>query len=315
MTYSVQALDSRALTCRVTAKAKSGRYRIVTDYLTDPDRPTVILHSRFEALRGQHDGLPRLRPLRPDAQRQRRRRRPSNAGADGGTVARDRRPHAPDRLGPGDGHERRQPRLRAARSTPRSTPTSRFEQVSNGYAGAAERRPQAARRDAHAHGHLHRRRARQPRPDRAGRPRPRRRRSRSRSASARRRPRRIGAAQRHAARAAVADRARSTSRGWHRYDATTSSSRGARTGVSRDDWDALLDEYYLSANYVRAATEDKTFPGAIAAALASPWGQAVAAGDPRQHLLRLLPRGLRARPLRGLDGGVPRRRPRTSRAT
>ena len=53
MTYSVQALDPRALTCRVTAKAKSGRYRITTDFLTDPDRPTVILHSRFEALRGR----------------------------------------------------------------------------------------------------------------------------------------------------------------------------------------------------------------------------------------------------------------------
>ena len=41
----------------------------------------------------------------------------------------------------------------------------------------------------------------------------------------------------------------------------------------------MLDEYYLSANYVKAA-EDKTFPGAVAAALASPWGQAVSAGDP-----------------------------------
>ena len=28
------------------------------------------------------------------------------------------------------------------------------------------------------------------------------------------------------------------------------------------------------------AAEDKTFPGAVAAALASPWGQAVSAGDP-----------------------------------
>ena len=53
MTYTVQALDKRALTCRVTATAKSGKYRIVTDFLTDPDRPTVILHSRFEALKGR----------------------------------------------------------------------------------------------------------------------------------------------------------------------------------------------------------------------------------------------------------------------
>ena len=76
--------------------------------------------------------------------------------------------------------------------------------------------------------------------------------------------------------------------------------RGGRKGVSRDDWDELLDTYYLSANYVKAAT-DKTFPGATAAALASPWGQAIAAGDAGQHVLRLLPRGLRPRPLRGLD--------------
>src|SRR3954462_6000635 len=42
MTYTVQALDDRALTCRVTATARSGRYRIVTDSLTDPDRPAVV---------------------------------------------------------------------------------------------------------------------------------------------------------------------------------------------------------------------------------------------------------------------------------
>ena len=37
--------------------------------------------------------------------------------------------------------------------------------------------------------------------------------------------------------------------------------------------------YYVSANVVKAS-EDKTFPGAIVASLASPWGQAVSAGDP-----------------------------------
>ena len=40
-----------------------------------------------------------------------------------------------------------------------------------------------------------------------------------------------------------------------------------------------FDEYYLSANVVKAS-EDKTFPGAIVASLASPWGQAISAGDP-----------------------------------
>ncbi len=37
--------------------------------------------------------------------------------------------------------------------------------------------------------------------------------------------------------------------------------------------------YYTSAAVLKAS-EDKTFPGAIVASLASPWGQAVAAGDP-----------------------------------
>src|ERR1041385_6062932 len=55
MTYTVQALDDRALTCRITATAKSGRYRIVTDYFADPDRPTVVMKSRFEARRGPRD--------------------------------------------------------------------------------------------------------------------------------------------------------------------------------------------------------------------------------------------------------------------
>src|SRR5262249_16390842 len=41
----------------------------------------------------------------------------------------------------------------------------------------------------------------------------------------------------------------------------------------------LEAEYYLSANVIKAS-EDKTFPGAIVASLASPWGQADSAGDP-----------------------------------
>src|SRR6478672_9533960 len=44
MTYTVSAPDDRSLSCRVTAtEAKGGRYEIVTDYLTDPDRNTVLM--------------------------------------------------------------------------------------------------------------------------------------------------------------------------------------------------------------------------------------------------------------------------------
>ena len=36
--------------CRVTATAKSGRYRIVTDYLTDPSRNTVVMRAQLKTL-------------------------------------------------------------------------------------------------------------------------------------------------------------------------------------------------------------------------------------------------------------------------
>jgi glucoamylase len=55
--------------------------------------------------------------------------------------------------------------------------------------------------------------------------------------------------------------------GWRQYDA----------GLKRPPA-AFRDAYYLSANVLKAS-EDKTFPGAVVASLASPWGQAVSAGD------------------------------------
>src|SRR5438270_1599045 len=53
-TYSVQSLskNSQALDCEVTTTAKSGKYRIVTDYLTDPDQNTVVMNVHFIALIG-----------------------------------------------------------------------------------------------------------------------------------------------------------------------------------------------------------------------------------------------------------------------
>jgi glucan 1,4-alpha-glucosidase len=72
---------------------------------------------------------------------------------------------------------------------------------------------------------------------------------------------------------------RNYERGWHAYDDKLVKPNRPK-GVSGSHWNDVLDEYYLSANYVKAA-EDKTFPGAVAAALTSPWGQAVSAGDPK----------------------------------
>jgi glucoamylase len=60
-------------------------------------------------------------------------------------------------------------------------------------------------------------------------------------------------------------------RQWYRYDAGLRKPAGSLGG-------AAIREYYESVNVVKAS-EDKTFPGAIAAGLASPWGQSVPAGN------------------------------------
>src|SRR6478735_4665105 len=49
MTYDVEAVpDSGGMACKVTATAKSGKYRIETTYLTDPDRNTVVMRVAFK---------------------------------------------------------------------------------------------------------------------------------------------------------------------------------------------------------------------------------------------------------------------------
>src|SRR5260221_7240593 len=53
-TYTVQLLDthSQALDCQVTTTAKSGKYRIITDYLTDPNQNTLVMNVHFIPLIG-----------------------------------------------------------------------------------------------------------------------------------------------------------------------------------------------------------------------------------------------------------------------
>ena len=275
MTYTVRALDERALTCRVTSTARSGRYRIVTDYVTDPARPTVLMRSRFEPL-GRHDGRDYRLYVRFD---------PTlggnggggtgNGGADSGDIAR------------AGGHtllvgsdpvtETNAANRDYAVPVHSALDASRpFLEVSNGFAGQAsdgltqldadrrltERFAQAAQ------GNL----VQTARIDLG--------RDRSFELA-------LGFGE---SRGAAVDTARSSlggrftsiereyARGWHAYDARLEQPRRPK-GVSPGRWGDLVEEYYLSANYVKAA-EDKTFPGAVAAALASPWGQAVSAGDP-----------------------------------
>ncbi len=62
--------------------------------------------------------------------------------------------------------------------------------------------------------------------------------------------------------------------GWLAYDAGLRPPPAHVPGLPDGQ---IRDHYYLSANVLKAS-EDKTFPGAIVASLASPWGQSVPAG-------------------------------------
>ena len=61
---------------------------------------------------------------------------------------------------------------------------------------------------------------------------------------------------------------------WYRYDQTLNRPPRSVAGQSEQ---TVRKTYYLDANVLKSS-EDKTFPGAVAASLASPWGQAVNAG-------------------------------------
>jgi glucoamylase len=58
MTYTARALDSTGMACQVTAASKRHGYRLVTDFVTDPARDSVVMHTTYEPLtaaaRGDH---------------------------------------------------------------------------------------------------------------------------------------------------------------------------------------------------------------------------------------------------------------------
>jgi glucoamylase len=274
MTYTVEALDDRALTCRVTTTAKSGRYHIVTDYVTDPNRPTVVLRSRFEALRGRGDY--RLYVRFDPTLNGNGGGGAGNGAPDSGGIARSGA-HTP-LVGSDPVTETNAANRDYAVPVHSALDASRpFRAVSNGFAGegsdgltqleSEERRLTAAFAEAND-GNLVQTARVDLGPDGAF-------------------TLALGFGESEAL-AVQATRGtlgeppgrltNAYARGWHAYNRRLEEPRRPG-GVSERHWAELVDEYYLSANYVKAA-EDKTFPGAVAAALASPWGQAVSAGDP-----------------------------------
>ena len=277
MTYSVQSLDAVGMQCRITATAKSGKYRIQTDYLTDPQRNTVLMRTTFQALSGTLAGYRLYLRFDPTVNGN-GGGGSGNGGADSGTVDTSTGHSiliASDPVTATNAANRdyAQPVYAALDS---STP---FSEVTNGFAGTAsdgltELDTSHALTDLYSDASLGNlvQTAREPLGN-----------GKSASFTV---ALGFGSSQSSAVQAAEGSLAPPLAvtrvrygLGWLAYDATLRPPPLKLPGISLSRWATLVGEYYTSANVIKAS-EDKTFPGAIVASLASPWGQAVSAGDP-----------------------------------
>ncbi|MEW9548191.1 glucodextranase DOMON-like domain-containing protein [Nonomuraea sp. NPDC050783] len=253
-TYQV-ATDRSGMTCTVTSASRAGRYRLTTTYVTDPDRDAVVVRTRI-----QPPGL-RLYARLDATVNGNGGGAPANGGADdavldgptGAPVLSDdgtaTNATARDYAVPTHLALRAERRLPEASVAYAGTPGDGAAQLDTAraltpYTEAPDGNVVAtARLPLDAGGEVT-----------------------FALGFGRDRAAALRVAGEAAARPFALTRARYES-GWAAYDA----------GLRRPPA-AHADLYRLSANVLKAS-EDKTFPGAVVASLASPWGQAVPAGD------------------------------------
>ena len=268
MTYTTEALPaSGGMACKVTATAKSGKYRIETEYVTDPDRNSVLMRIKFKPAQ---PGLRLYVRFDPTVN--------GNGGGGAGNGGADRAA-----IDDSTGHNV----LVASDPVTATNAANRdyaqpvfaaldgsFPEASSGFAGAAsdgllqlDAAHALTKTYGEALGGNVVQTARVALSD-----------GRAVLALG------FGASPEEAVGAAEGSLAAgfdltldAYKQGWKRYDNSLTKPR--ILGTTAADRRQLEDEYYLSANVIKAS-EDKTFPGAIVASLASPWGQAISAGDP-----------------------------------
>ncbi len=273
-TYTVQSLNKRALDCRVTATAKSGKYRIVTDYLTDSSRNAVVMRTRFEPLVGKRSDYKLY--VRYDATIN------GNGGGGSGNGGAD---NAVTDTSTGHPLPVSYDTNTKSNAVNRSyavpvysvlAASSPFLQVSNGFVGSASdgelqldnNHALTTIYDQASNGNV----VQTAQINLAG----------STFTLA------LGFGGTQSDALLTAQQSAQTDFGdlrdryeqqWQAYDESLIAPPGQFQGVAQDQWKALVDEYYLSANVIKAS-QDKTFTGAEVASLASPWGQATSADDP-----------------------------------
>ena len=273
-TYTVSA-DATGTVCTITSTAKSGAYRLVNTYLTDPARNSVVVRTKFQPLSkaaGNYSLFVRL---------------DSNAGGNGGggsanggadtaVVDTSTGRSVPVSFDPKTTSQAN----RTAYAVPSYlalTGDRPFTSVSSGFVGTAS--DGLTQLDAtHTLGPL------------------------SGTATGGNIEQTVGVqSDRHgesllalgfgtsqAAAVATANATASTSparitasyrAGWARYDAGLKFPVLTTAGLTGSQRLAAIKNYYQSANVVKAS-EDKTYPGAIVAGLDAPWGQSIVANDP-----------------------------------
>ncbi|MBO1756129.1 glucodextranase DOMON-like domain-containing protein [Allobranchiibius sp. CTAmp26] len=271
-TYTVRS-DASGMACTVTSTAKSGKYRLVTTYVTDPARDSVVTHTQYQPLTAAAAAYKIY--VRLDA----------NAGGNGGGGASNAGADTAV-TDTSSGHpvpvsydtsttSQATGRSYAVPSFLALTGDRAFTQVSSGFVGAGS--DGLTQLDAThtlsptyasaADGNVEQ--TAQVAPDAHG--------SFTLALG-------FGTTQASAvstastsAHTSFASTAASYTAGWTAYD------RGLRrVDRLRGGWHSnptAVRDYYQSANVVKAS-EDKTFPGAIVAGIDKPWGQSTPANDP-----------------------------------
>ena len=279
-TYTADIADphGRALDCTITTTAKSGKYRIVTDYVTDPDSNTLLMSSKFQPLVGKLSAYQLYVRFDPSI----------NGNGGGGDLAKENAGADSSTVDSSTGHLvpiafDTQTATNAANRTYAVPVYSAldsarpFLQVSNGFVG----KPSDGLVQLDASHHLSNLygeanngnvvETAQVDLSRGGK-------FELALGFGQSQPQAVRTAE-GALHAPFGEIQSRYERGWQQYDDSLTAPPANLAGIQTSLWHDLVDEYYLSTNAARASV-DKTFPGALIASLASPWGQAVSAGDP-----------------------------------
>ncbi len=270
-TYTARTTDRSGMACEVTSRARSGRYTLVTDYVTDPARDAVVMKVRLITREAglqvyvRYDATMNGNGGGGDATTQ-------NGGADDAVV--DRATTAlvssdTDTSSQAVNRDYAVPLFGALRAD------KPFLTAASGYAGTASdglTQLDASHRLTSMptnapHGNV----VQTARLDLSG---------AGTSTLA------LGYGSRRATAIAVAGASASAPYGgtraayvktWTHYDAGLVAPPYLLPGLTPVASERARAAYWLSVNVLKAS-EDKTFPGAVAAGLGSPWGQAVEAG-------------------------------------